>query len=127
MNPQAESWLDLGRAQEPQVCVASARLLRQVRPARSAISGGTDVAGMGRDARSSISKALAAFKEPKRLYREASNIEGETEVMLPSRTHAKRTVGLRAARADLERAMALARNSRSASSADSRKSSPSAG
>ena len=61
-----------------------------------------------------IAEALAAFAEAERLYREASNIEGETEVLLRRELAQEERGDLRAARADLERAMALTQNSRSA-------------
>jgi tetratricopeptide (TPR) repeat protein len=114
-DPHAESWLDLGRAQE----AAGLRSDARASYAKSAQLDPQSAAaqmwlGWAEALAARSPQALAAFAEAERLYREASNIEGETEVLLRRELTQEDRGDLHAARADLERAMALARNSRSA-------------
>ncbi len=114
-DPQAESWLDLGRAQE----AAGLRSDARASYAKSAQLDPQSAAaqmwlGWAEALAARLPQALAAFAEAERLYREASNIEGETEVLLRRELTQEDRGDLRAARADLERAMALTQNSRSA-------------
>ena len=82
-DPQAESWLDLGRAQE----AAGLRSDARASYAKSAQLDPQSAAaqmwlGSAEALAARLPQALAAFAEAERLYREASNIEGETEVLL---------------------------------------------
>jgi serine/threonine-protein kinase len=114
VQPQdAGSWLDLGRAQEAaglqQAASASyqAAIARDRQYAAAYLRLGA-VAGF--ETRSE--DAMKAFAEAERLYRAQSDIEGETQVLL-ARGRALNAAGhLKAARADLERALRLATDSR---------------
>jgi tetratricopeptide (TPR) repeat protein len=110
----AGAWLDLGRAQEAAGLQADARasyaraiaLNRQLAVAHLRL-------GRLEGRESNRAPALAAFAESERLYRAASDVEGETEVLLARGAVQDAAGAFEAAREDLERAATLAANARS--------------
>jgi tetratricopeptide (TPR) repeat protein len=110
----AGAWLDLGRAQEAAGLQADARasygraiaLNRQLAVAHLRL-------GRLEGRESNRAPALAAFAESERLYRAASDVEGETEVLLARGAVQDAAGAFEAARKDLERAVTLAANARS--------------
>ena len=110
INPDdAGAWLDLGRAQETAGLTVDARAWyqraiandRQYTPAYVRL-GSVEALNSRRD------EALAAFAEAERLYETAVDIEGQTEVLLRRGAMFDSFGELKAARADLERALGLA-------------------
>ena len=108
------AWLDLGSAQE------SAGLRKDARDsyAKAAELDPQSAAahmrlGSAEALEARMPEALAALAEAERLYRGASNVEGETEVLLRREVALENAGDLQAARADLERAITLADGSRS--------------
>ena len=108
------AWLDLGSAQE------SAGLRKDARDsyAKAAELDPQSAAahmrlGSAEALEARMPEALAALAEAERLYRGASNVEGETEVLLRREIALENAGDLQAARADLERAITLANGSRS--------------
>jgi tetratricopeptide (TPR) repeat protein len=103
-------WMDLGRAQEAAGLSADARTSYQraiEQDGQHAVAylrlGYVEGLEYRRDA------ALRAFAEAERLYVAASDIEGETEVLLRRGAMLDAFTELKEARADLERALALSR------------------
>ena len=109
-------WLDLGRAQEAAGLRIDARasyeaaiaLDRQSAPAYLRL-GAVEALESRRD------EALSAFQEAERLYRAASDVEGETEVLLRRGAVYDTFENFKEARSDLERAVTLATGSKSVS------------
>jgi tetratricopeptide (TPR) repeat protein len=112
-NPQdARAWLALGRAQEAAGLRGDARASYSqalaVDPQNAAAwlrLGSVESLEARRD------EAVAAFREAERLYRLASNVEGETQVLLRRGMMFDAFGAFAEARADVERAIALARTS----------------
>ena len=110
------AWLDLGRAQEAAGSRIDARssyeraiaLDRQAAPAYLRL-GVVEALESRRD------EALSAFQEAERLYRAASDVEGETGVLLRRGAMYDTFSDFAPARANLERALALATSSKAVS------------
>jgi len=105
------SWLDLGRAQESAGLRTDARNSYEHAIERSNQSAPAYLrlaVVEGRDSRRD--QALAAFREAERLYRAASDVEGETEVLLRRGDMFNALGDLKHSRIDLERALSLATN-----------------
>ena len=110
INPaDAGAWLDLGRAQEAAGLRNDARASYQ-----RAIANDREYApayvrlGYVEGLASRREEALAAFREAERLYQTAVDIEGQAEVLLRRGAMFDSFNDLKAARADLERALSLA-------------------
>jgi tetratricopeptide (TPR) repeat protein len=105
----AGAWLDLGRAQESADLRAEARASYQ-----RAIAANRDYApaylrlGYLHTLELEVDQALAAFSAAQRLYQVATDIEGETEVLLRRGAMWDSVNERKKARPDLERARALA-------------------
>jgi len=103
------AWVDLGRAQEAAELRADALVSyeRAVSIDRQFAAAHLRLASVqAQELRRA--KALSAFGESERLYRAAANTEGETEVLLRRGEFYDALGELKEARADLERALALA-------------------
>ncbi len=108
----AGAWVDLGRAQEAAERRTDARasyeralaLDGELAPAHLRLAS-IEAQASRRD------EALTAFANAERLHKAASNTEGETEVLLRRGSFLNAVGDLRAARDDLERALALATGS----------------
>ena len=109
---EAGAWLDLGRAQEAGGLRTDAKssyeqaILRDRQYAVAYLRLGS---ASGQE--SKRDDALAAFAEAERLYRAASEVEGETEVLIRRGRMLDAFGDLPAARSNLERGLALAVNS----------------
>lgn len=108
----AGAWVDLGRAQEAAEERSEARQsyekARSIDPALAPASlrlASIDAQSGRRDS------ALKAYGEAERLYKAASNVEGETEALLRRGMFLDATGEASTARGDLERALALATGS----------------
>jgi tetratricopeptide (TPR) repeat protein len=112
VSDESGAWLDLGRAQETAGLRSAARESYE-----RAISQDGDYAaaylrlGYVQGLESRRDEALAAFDKAERLYRAASDLEGETEVLLRRGALFEATGELKEARANLDRANTLAINS----------------
>jgi serine/threonine-protein kinase len=108
------AWLDLGRAQETAGFQTDARAsyeaaIERDRQFAAAYLRLGHVAAL----ESRRDEAMKAFREAERLYQARSDGEGETEVLLSRGSALDATGELKAARADLERALRLATDSKS--------------
>jgi tetratricopeptide (TPR) repeat protein/predicted Ser/Thr protein kinase len=114
-NPKdAGAWIDLGRAQETAGLRTDARASYEEAVKRDRQSAVAYLRlGHVRALESRHDEALAAFAEAERLYRARSDVEGETEVLLRRGAALDATVEVKSARADLERALALATDAKS--------------
>jgi tetratricopeptide (TPR) repeat protein/predicted Ser/Thr protein kinase len=103
------AWLDLGRAQETAGRRDDARqsYLRAIHEDRQYAAAHLRLACLEAVELRRV-EALAAFAEAERLYHAASDIEGETEVLLKRGAMHDALLNLPAARADLEKAQAMA-------------------
>lgn len=105
----AGAWLDLGRAQESAEQRAEARASYERALALDAGLAAAHVRKASMDSQAGRREpAMAAFAEAERLYRAASNLEGETEVLLRRGTFLDVRGEFAPARRDLERARSLA-------------------
>jgi tetratricopeptide (TPR) repeat protein len=110
LNPQdAGVWLDLGRAQEAGGLMGEARASYK----RSIEADGQYAAayvrlGQVEALNSRRDEAVAAFAEAERLYQTSIDIEGQAEVLLRRGAMFDSFGEVKAARADLERALSLA-------------------
>jgi tetratricopeptide (TPR) repeat protein len=110
LNPQdAGVWLDLGRAQEAGGLMGEARASYK----RSIEADGQYAAayvrlGQVEALNSRRDEAIAAFAEAERLYQTSIDIEGQAEVLLRRGAMFDSFGEVKAARADLERALSLA-------------------
>ncbi|HEX6160234.1 MAG TPA: hypothetical protein VF111_08725, partial [Thermoanaerobaculia bacterium] len=106
------AWLDLGRAQQTAGLLSDAthsyqQAVERDRQYAAAYLRLGYVLGL----ESKRTDALAAFAEAERLYRAASDIEGQTEVLLTRGRILDGFGELKEARADFDRALALAQHS----------------
>ena len=111
--PEPGSWLDLGRAQEAAGLRIEAResyerAIGRDRQYAAAYLRLGYVEGLA----SRRDEALAAFAEAERLYQAASDIEGQTEVLVRRGMFFDAFGEFKTARNDLERALSLATNSK---------------
>ena len=107
--PDAGSWLDLGRIQESGGLRADARHAYAQAVARDAQSAAAYLRlGSVEAQEARLVEALAAFDKAETLYRAASDVEGQTEVCLQRGVVRDGAGDYRAARADLERALTMA-------------------
>jgi tetratricopeptide (TPR) repeat protein/predicted Ser/Thr protein kinase len=107
------AWLDLGRAQEAAGRRDDARqsYFRAIHEDRQYAAAHLRLACLEALELRRV-EALVAFAEAERLYHAASDIEGETEVLLKRGAMHDALLNLPAARADLEKAQAMAVGSR---------------
>jgi tetratricopeptide (TPR) repeat protein/predicted Ser/Thr protein kinase len=114
-NPNdAGAWIDLGRAQETAGLRTDARASYEDAVKRDRQSAVAYLRlGHVQALESRHEEALSAFAEAERLYHARSDVEGETEVLLIRGAALDATVEVKSARADLERALALATDAKS--------------
>jgi tetratricopeptide (TPR) repeat protein/predicted Ser/Thr protein kinase len=111
----AGAWIDLGIAQESAGLRKDARESYLKAVALEPHSAAAHMRlGMAEALEGKLPEALKAFAEAERLYKQGTNVEGETEVLLQREAALEYAGDLRAARADLDRAMKLAEGPRSA-------------
>jgi eukaryotic-like serine/threonine-protein kinase len=107
------AWLDLGRAQEAAGLRTAAResYERAIDRDRQYAAAYLRL-GYVQGLESRREEALAAFAEAERLYQAATDVEGQTEVLVKRGALFDAFGEIKAARADLERALSLATNAK---------------